>query len=37
MVTQSVVAALDLRATQQRRLAQILSDYWTLTTPEINF
>lgn len=36
MVTHSVVAALELPSTQQRRRSQILSDYWALTKPEIN-
>jgi len=36
MVTQSVVAALELPFTQQRRWSQILTDYWALTKPEIN-
>jgi heme o synthase len=39
MATEPILAALDLSAVQDRRIANsnVLSDYWELTKPEINF
>jgi protoheme IX farnesyltransferase len=39
MATQPMVAALDVSAVQSRRVARLtfLSDYWSLTKPEVNF
>jgi protoheme IX farnesyltransferase len=39
MATEPMVAALDVPAVQSRRVARptLLSDYWSLTKPEVNF
>jgi protoheme IX farnesyltransferase len=39
MTTEPMVAALDVSAVQSRRVARptVLSDYWSLTKPEVNF
>jgi len=37
MASEPIFAALDARVVQPRRAARVLSDYWALTKPEINF
>jgi heme o synthase len=37
MASEPILAALDARVVQPRRAARVLSDYWALTKPEINF